>query len=144
MSSTARLERLIDELSRGHALQLVAIGGSSTAGHQFARSSPVLYHSQLLRWFKERFPAPRAPHYLVNAGTPATGPQYTDKCFALRLLLPFSSLPSAPAPMRAASRQSSQSLPSAKAPSETSQVRLGAGWTHAGSHHYEKSCRRAP
>ena len=78
-----RLRAVGAKLRRGCAVRVAALGGSSTAGHQLKRDSPLLYHAQLLAWFNATFPHP--DHILVNSGTPATGPEYMEKCFAYQI-----------------------------------------------------------
>ena len=76
---TERLRHVRERLFPGRALRVATVGGSSTAGHSFARDAPGLFHSRLMEWLKCAFPA---NHTHVNSGTPATGPQYMEKCLS--------------------------------------------------------------
>lgn len=79
---STRLLALRARLEAGCALRVVALGGSSTAGHALPRDSEELYHAQLLRWIRAAYPG---GHALLNSGTPAVGPQYMEKCLSYQL-----------------------------------------------------------
>lgn len=82
-----RLALLHGALAQGTALQLVALGGSTTWGHGMQMKKPLIYHQRLLRWIKEQFPEPHSDfHLALNSGTAATGPQYVEKCLSSHLL----------------------------------------------------------
>ena len=81
--ASTRLKLLRQRLENGRNVSLVALGGSSTAGHMLARDSPILYHQQLAHWLDSVFPA--GWHQAVNSGTPATGPMYMEKCLSVQM-----------------------------------------------------------
>ena len=72
------LDRLRGRLLDGQPLRLAALGGSSTAGHQLPRDSPLLYYNRLAGWINESHP--HVETLVVNSGTPASGPTYMEKC----------------------------------------------------------------
>jgi hypothetical protein len=74
----SRLKELQRRLLDGQPLRLAALGGSSTAGHQLPRDSPLLYYNRLVGWINESHP--HVETLVVNSGTPATGPTYMEKC----------------------------------------------------------------
>ena len=71
-SSYQLLQRLQAQLSDGLPLRLVALGGSSTAGHRYDRNSPLLYFARLAQWVNES--RPHRETLVTNSGTPAAGP----------------------------------------------------------------------
>ena len=76
-TSYARLQNLRAQLLDGLPLRLVALGGSSTAGHVLRRDSPLLYYGRLAGWVNESYP--HVETLVVNSGTPASGPTYMEK-----------------------------------------------------------------
>ena len=83
MRGSSRLRALRTRLEAGRALRVVALGGSSTAGHKLPRESSELYMWRLLEWLQGlAFPTSLGNHTAVNAGTPAQGPQVTEKCLS--------------------------------------------------------------
>ena len=74
----SRLQELRARLLDGQPLRLAALGGSSTAGHQLPRDSPLLYYNRLAGWINESHP--HVETLVVNSGTPASGPTYMEKC----------------------------------------------------------------
>ena len=82
-TGSTRLQHLRKRLEHGQNLSVVALGGSSTAGHMLARDSPVLYHQQVASWLDTLFPA--SQHQAVNSGTPATGPTYMERCLSVQM-----------------------------------------------------------
>ena len=83
VSPYARLQRLQRQLAAGCPLRLAAVGGSSTAGHQLARDSTSLYQMRLAARINRSFP--HHEHLVINSGTPASGPQYMEKCLSSQL-----------------------------------------------------------
>ena len=83
VGNTSRLIALRRKLEAGCALHVAALGGSSTAGHAMARDSPQLYHALLHAWLSNRTGDRHS-----NSGTPASGPQYMEKCLQLQLAEP--------------------------------------------------------
>ena len=82
-TSYALLQRLQAQLRDGLPLRLVALGGSSTAGHVLSRNSPLLYFARLASWVNES--RPHGETLVVNSGTPAAGPTYMEKCLTSQL-----------------------------------------------------------
>ena len=82
-SSYQLLQRLQAQLRDGLPLRLVALGGSSTAGHTYDRNSPLLYFARLAQWVNES--RPHGETLVTNSGTPAAGPTYTEKCLTSQL-----------------------------------------------------------
>ena len=76
-TSYSRLQNLRAQLLNGLPLRLVALGGSSTAGHVLRRDSPLLYYGRLAGWVNESYP--HVETLVVNSGTPASGPTYMEK-----------------------------------------------------------------
>ena len=76
-TSYSRLQNLRAQLLDGLPLRLVALGGSSTAGHVLGRDSPLLYYGRLAGWVNESYP--HVETLVVNSGTPASGPTYMEK-----------------------------------------------------------------
>ena len=77
-TSYSRLQNLRAQLLDGRVpLRLVALGGSSTAGHVLGRDSPLLYYGRLAGWVNESYP--HVETLVVNSGTPASGPTYMEK-----------------------------------------------------------------
>ena len=82
-SSYQLLQRLQAQLRDGLPLRLVALGGSSTAGHAYDRNSPLLYFARLAQWVNES--RPHGQTLVTNSGTPAAGPTYMEKCLTSQL-----------------------------------------------------------
>jgi len=62
----SRLKELQRRLLDGQPLRLAALGGSSTAGHQLPRDSPLLYYNRLVGWINESHP--HVETLVVNSG----------------------------------------------------------------------------
>jgi hypothetical protein len=55
----------------------------SSTGHSFAGDSPHLYHARLVELLNRTYPNAESHH--VNSGTPASGPEFMEKCLSQQL-----------------------------------------------------------
>ncbi|KAL3932732.1 MAG: hypothetical protein SGPRY_000585 [Prymnesium sp.] len=81
LGESTRFRRLHRRFAEGCPLPTLALGGSSTAGHKIGRLSPQLYHARVAEWLRNLTGSdPLNSSLHNNAGTPAIGPEYAEKC----------------------------------------------------------------